>query len=152
MLLGQRLRVPTIRALRQARVGACAACAAPRGGSLRLTSTSATPVGGRTASLALLVGVGAGGALTGYLLAPHTESAPAQTPAAVARRAASPTAAPRFGSPEDFRTAIAELRAAFDGREDAVTIDEDVLRTHGFSEGDYLPGVLLFSCEYGMRS
>jgi D-lactate dehydrogenase (cytochrome) len=149
MLLGQRLRVPTLRALRQARVGACAS---PRGGSLRLTSTSAAPLGGRSASLALLVGVGAGGVLVGYLLAPHTESASAQTPAAVARCAASPTPAPRFGSPEDFRTAIAELRAAFDDREDAVTTDENVLRTHGFSEGDYLPGALLFFREYGMRS
>jgi hypothetical protein len=149
MLLSQRLRVPTVRALRQARVGACTA---PRGGSLLLTSTSAPPLGGRTASLALLVGVGAGGVLAGYLLAPHTESAPAQTPAAVARRAASPTAAPRFGSPEDFRTAIAELRAAFDGREDAVTTDEDVLRTHGFSEGDYLPGMVFFFREYDTRN
>jgi hypothetical protein len=51
----------------------------------------------------------------------------------------------RFGRPEDFRAAIAELRVTFNAQEDTVTTDKGVLRTHGFSEGDYFSGALLFA-------
>lgn len=47
---------------------------------------------------------------------------------------------PKFGSPEDFKRAIAELRAAFSDEDDAVTTDPHDLHDHGFSVNDYLPG------------
>ncbi|KAI0755394.1 FAD-linked oxidase-like protein [Daedaleopsis nitida] len=45
----------------------------------------------------------------------------------------------QYGSPEDFKRAIGELRAAFED-EDAVTTDAAHLEEHGFSENDYHPG------------
>ena len=46
-----------------------------------------------------------------------------------------------YGSVEDFKKAIDELRAAFPG-EDTVSTDPEVLSTHGFSDNDYHPGAL----------
>ncbi|TFK78327.1 hypothetical protein K466DRAFT_570911 [Polyporus arcularius HHB13444] len=43
-----------------------------------------------------------------------------------------------YGSPEDFKAAIAELRTFFPD-EDAVTTDAEDLEEHGFSENDYHP-------------
>ncbi|KAI0701556.1 FAD-linked oxidase-like protein [Cerioporus squamosus] len=45
----------------------------------------------------------------------------------------------RYGSPEDFKAAIEELRKLFPD-EDAVTTDVEDLEEHGFSENDYHPG------------
>jgi len=47
----------------------------------------------------------------------------------------------KYGSPEDFQRAIAELRETFPS-EDAVTIDPEDLHVHGYSENDYHPGSL----------
>jgi D-lactate dehydrogenase (cytochrome) len=47
-------------------------------------------------------------------------------------------AAPQYGSPEDFKQAIKELKACLPG--DAVSTDPDVLYEHGYSENDYHPG------------
>ncbi|KAI0647653.1 FAD-linked oxidase-like protein [Trametes meyenii] len=44
----------------------------------------------------------------------------------------------KYGSPEDFKKAIEELRLAFPD-EDAVTTDVEDLEVHGFSENDYHP-------------
>ncbi|TFK79133.1 hypothetical protein K466DRAFT_34439 [Polyporus arcularius HHB13444] len=44
----------------------------------------------------------------------------------------------QYGSPEDFKAAIAELRTLFPD-EDAVTTDAEDLEEHGFSENDYHP-------------
>ena len=45
----------------------------------------------------------------------------------------------QYGSPEDFKKAIEELRALLPG-EDAVSTDVEDLEHHGFSENDYHPG------------
>jgi hypothetical protein len=139
MLLANRLRVPAARALRQARAGSRRA--APGGSSsARLASTSAPAGGG--ASLPVLVAVGAGSVLAGYLLAPRPAPAQAQTVADAAHAPPPTDSVPSFGSSDDFRKAIDELRAAFGGDGDAVTTDEDVLKSKGFSENDYHPGAL----------
>ncbi|KAI0772190.1 FAD-linked oxidase-like protein [Irpex lacteus] len=44
-----------------------------------------------------------------------------------------------YGTAEEFKKAIAELRAAFPDQ-DTVSTDEEVLETHGFSGNDYHPG------------
>jgi hypothetical protein len=139
MLLANRLRVPAARALRQARAGSRRA--APGGSSARLASTSA-PTNGGGASLPVLVAVGAGSVLAGYLLAPRAAPAQAQTVVDAAHAPPPTDSVPSFGSPDDFRKAIDELRAAFGGDGDAVTTDEDVLKSKGFSENDYHPGAL----------
>jgi D-lactate dehydrogenase (cytochrome) len=46
---------------------------------------------------------------------------------------------PRYGSAEDFKRAIADLKSAFS--DDVVSIDPDVLYAHGFSVNDYHPGI-----------
>jgi hypothetical protein len=46
---------------------------------------------------------------------------------------------PKFGSPDDFKKAIAELRRTFPN-DKSVSTDPDDLHGHGFSSGDYLPG------------
>jgi hypothetical protein len=46
-------------------------------------------------------------------------------------------AAAQYGSPEDFKQAIKELKASLP--EDAVSTDPDVLHVHGYSENDYHP-------------
>ena len=48
----------------------------------------------------------------------------------------------QYGSPEEFKKAIEELRVLFAGDEDAVTTDVEDLEDHGFSENDYHPGEL----------
>lgn len=45
----------------------------------------------------------------------------------------------KYGSPEDFRRAIQELRDTF-AQADAVSTDPDDLHVHGYSENDYHPG------------
>ncbi len=50
----------------------------------------------------------------------------------------------QYGTPEDFKRAIAELRSTF-SNEDAVSTDADVLEVHGFSENDYHPGTFWIS-------
>lgn len=47
---------------------------------------------------------------------------------------------PTYGTPEDFDSAIRELRATFPSGE-YVSTDPDDLHTHGFSENDYHPGM-----------
>lgn len=46
---------------------------------------------------------------------------------------------PSFGTPNDFRSAIHELREALPG-DDSVSTDADELERHGFSLYDYHPG------------
>jgi D-lactate dehydrogenase (cytochrome) len=48
---------------------------------------------------------------------------------------------PQYGTPEDFKIAIATLEALFD--DSAVSTDPDVLYDHGFSVNDYHPGTSL---------
>lgn len=49
---------------------------------------------------------------------------------------------PKFGSPDDFKKAIAELRRTFPN-DNSVSTNPDDLHGHGFSDGDYLPGEFL---------
>jgi D-lactate dehydrogenase (cytochrome) len=46
---------------------------------------------------------------------------------------------PTYGTPEDFQSAIKDLRVAFPAG-DAVSTDLDDLHMHGFSENDHHPG------------
>ena len=48
---------------------------------------------------------------------------------------------PQYGTPEDFKMAIATLEALFD--DSAISTDPDVLYDHGFSINDYHPGTSL---------
>jgi len=50
---------------------------------------------------------------------------------------------PNFGSPEDFKLAIKELKASFPS-DNAVSTDTKDLYTHGFSDKAYYPGTSLF--------
>lgn len=50
---------------------------------------------------------------------------------------------PSYGTPEDFKTAIAELEATFPS-EEYVSTDPGDLHIHGFSTNDYHPGI--YSC------
>ncbi|KAF9264547.1 hypothetical protein L218DRAFT_998520 [Marasmius fiardii PR-910] len=45
----------------------------------------------------------------------------------------------KYGTPQDFVKAVAELKEAFKNDEDAVTTDTEELRIHGFSDNDYHP-------------
>jgi D-lactate dehydrogenase (cytochrome) len=130
MISATRLRAPAARVLRNSRVH-------PR---VRLASTSTpAPASAGGPRLALLGGAVLGSALAGYALGTRNGGA---APAALAdaHRAPPPTdSEPQYGSPDDFRAAIAELRAAFTDA-DAVADDEDTLYQYGFSENDYHPG------------
>lgn len=46
----------------------------------------------------------------------------------------------QYGSAEDFRKAIEELKVTFPGDDDVVSTDSDVLEVHGNSDNDYHPG------------
>ena len=51
----------------------------------------------------------------------------------------------KYGSPEDFKKAIEELRRLLPD-EDAVSTDAAHLEEHGFSENDYHPGTCSVFC------
>ncbi|KAI0669124.1 FAD-linked oxidase-like protein [Trametes maxima] len=83
-----------------------------------------------SAPLAFAVGSVLSGAL-GYYLATSAKDEPEGGRAGVQFNT-------KYGSPEDFKRAIEELRLAFSD-EDAVTTDVEDLEVHGFSENDYHP-------------
>ncbi len=84
---------------------------------------------GSNAALAFAVGSLLSGAIS-YYLASHSGGE---------RNRASAELNRQYGSPEDFKKAIEELRTLFPG-EDAVTTDVEDLEAHGYSENDYHPG------------
>jgi hypothetical protein len=48
------------------------------------------------------------------------------------------TSKPKYGSPEDFKKAISELRSVLG--DEAVSTDPEVVGPYGYSENDYHPG------------
>ncbi|KAJ6573328.1 FAD-linked oxidase-like protein [Mycena sp. CBHHK59/15] len=52
-----------------------------------------------------------------------------------------PPREPKYGSAEDFRLAIQDLKIAFSSREDVVSTEPGDLQMHGFSMNNYHPGV-----------
>ncbi|RDB27372.1 D-lactate dehydrogenase [cytochrome], mitochondrial [Hypsizygus marmoreus] len=93
-------------------------------------SSSAGPSSSSTLLIAL-TSIASG--VVGYTLS-QTLSKPESKPIVVAS-----TQKPQYGTANDFKQAISELRRTFAGREDAVSTDPDELRIHGFSEYDYHP-------------
>ncbi|OJT12840.1 D-lactate dehydrogenase [cytochrome], mitochondrial [Trametes pubescens] len=83
------------------------------------------------APLAFALGAALSGGLAYYLATPSRDPAAAQN----RPRADLNT---QYGSPADFKQAIAELRQVF-ADADAVTTDVEDLEEHGFSENDYHP-------------
>lgn len=59
------------------------------------------------------------------------------------------TAKPTYGTKEDYQRAIEELRSTFSHEPEAVSTEEGVLQTHGFSIQDPHPGE--FSLNNGRR-
>ncbi|KAK7031045.1 D-lactate ferricytochrome c oxidoreductase [Paramarasmius palmivorus] len=100
----------------------------------RFTSTTTTPspkfFSSRTTLL--LAGTSILSGLLGYALASPKEQK--------VDKPESKSQFGQYGTPEDFRKAIEELRGAFKHDPDAVTTDPEELRIHGFSENDYHPG------------
>ncbi|KAG5634793.1 hypothetical protein H0H81_000761 [Sphagnurus paluster] len=108
------------------RVGEQAEFAHPRGGTR--SSTGRSPF--------LLVAVSITSGIVGYTIAKYAQ--PGRASETERRRGFEK---PRFGSPEDFKRAIEELRQAFPDP-DTVSTDPEDLRIHGFSDYDYRPGRL----------
>jgi len=79
----------------------------------------------------LLAGTAIFSATTGYLLANRCSEKPGST--------ATDLENTRYGTPEDFRKAIEELKAAFP-EPGAVSDDPVVVTPYGFSQNDYHPG------------
>ncbi|KAI0691286.1 FAD-linked oxidase-like protein [Cerioporus squamosus] len=88
---------------------------------------------GPNAALAFVAGSLLSGAVA-YYVASRPDGAPGTE-----RNRASAKLNSQYGSPEDFKKAIEELRQFFPG-EDAVTTDVEDLEAHGYSENDYHPG------------
>lgn len=92
---------------------------------------------GKNATL-LLAGTALLSATSGYLLATYetqksgSTRGPGETPAFCLDNR-------RYGTAEDFRDAIKELKATF-RKPGAVSDDPEVLGPYGFSENDYHPG------------
>ncbi|EIW51562.1 uncharacterized protein TRAVEDRAFT_61639 [Trametes versicolor FP-101664 SS1] len=84
-----------------------------------------------SAPLAFALGAALSGGLAYYLATPGRDEASARNRAGADLNA-------QYGSPEDFKKAIAELRGVF-ADADAVTTDVEDLEEHGFSENDYHP-------------
>ncbi|KAL1950849.1 hypothetical protein VTO73DRAFT_5973 [Trametes versicolor] len=84
-----------------------------------------------SAPLAFALGAALSGGLAYYLATPGRDEASARNRARADLNA-------QYGSPEDFKKAIAELRGVF-ADADAVTTDVEDLEEHGFSENDYHP-------------
>ena len=59
--------------------------------------------------------------------------------------------ATQFGSSDDFKKAIQELKSTFSA-DDKVSTDPDVLHVHGFSTNDYHPGMCLCRRTLGTMS
>jgi hypothetical protein len=78
-----------------------------------------------------------GSGLLGYLLATWNTKALSPDSDVADQR-------PRYGSTEDFKQAIADLKSAFS--DNVVSIDLDVLYAHGFSVNDYHPGIQIVYC------
>ena len=95
-------------------------------------SSQSSKSSGSSAPLAFAVGSLLSGAIAYYAVSQANADASG-------RNRASAELNSQYGSPEDFKKAIAELRAAFPD-EDAVTTDKEHLEEHGFSENDYHPG------------
>ncbi|KAH9925357.1 uncharacterized protein BXZ73DRAFT_49969 [Epithele typhae] len=144
----QRTTLPSYRALsRRLPPHAAPHCALPAAFSFRTpgsrwssssSSSSENPQGSTSnsspasAPLAFAAGAAVSGALAWYLAsspAPQTTGAPGPI-----------VFNDTYGSAEDFRRAIAELRTFFPEDEDAVSTDPAHLEEHGYSENDYLPG------------
>lgn len=111
----------------------------------RYASTGSSTAPSRTASLPVLLC-----ALTCTLLG-YTIGSSAGLPSPLAslglgrQQASTEDDQPTYGTPEDFRKAIQELRHTFgndsEGHESAVvSTNPDDLQIHGFSENDYHPG------------
>lgn len=83
------------------------------------------------APLAFALGAALSGGLAYYLAASGRDGASARNRAGADLNS-------QYGSPEDFKQAIAELRQVF-ADADAVTTDVEDLEEHGFSENDYHP-------------
>lgn len=110
--------------------------------SVRYNSSQASGSSGRNPWLGLFptlgLAVGAGAALTYIILDPNILPWKAQQKSQIFN--SSPGLNNAYGTAEDFRKAISELRAAFPDQ-DTVSTDEEVLETHGFSGNDYHPGM-----------
>jgi D-lactate dehydrogenase (cytochrome) len=100
------------------------------------STTASSAQGARTSPFVVVASALAGVAATLGATALYSR---ASEPPAAASGVAPTHSVPEYGTPEDFKNAIAELRAALP--EDMVTDDEEDLQQHGFSANDYHPGV-----------
>jgi hypothetical protein len=100
----------------------------------RFVSTSPSPSSSHV-TYTVAAGLAAISGAVGYTLASYRS--PSGPASAIANYAVE---APSYGTPEDYKKAIQELREAFDGDEDRVSTDEGDLETHGFSVQDPHPG------------
>lgn len=80
----------------------------------------------------LLAGTAVFSATAGYLLTNRYSEKPSTSSATNLENA-------RYGTPEDFRNAIEELKVAFP-KPGAVSDDPVVVAPYGFSQNDYHPG------------
>lgn len=81
-------------------------------------------------------------ATSGYLLATHEFQKSGST-RETEETGASGLESPQYGTANDFRKAIEQLKATFP-EPGAVSDDPDVLGPYGFSENDYHPGIPCF--------
>ena len=92
----------------------------------------------------LLAGTAVCSAAAGYLLANSEQEKPGSLTTDLKNT--------RYGTPEDFRKAIEELKTAFP-ESGAVSDDPVVVAPYGFSQNDYHPGgyafVIRFACADG---
>ena len=92
-----------------------------------------------TRSSAPLIAFAVGSVVSGFIGYKFANSQPSDV--SPSKPANSPSGLnEHYGSPEDFRKAISELKAVFP-EEDIVSTDEDVLEVHGNSDNDYHPGI-----------
>ena len=86
----------------------------------------------------LLAGTALLSATSGYLLATY-EFQKSESTGEVTETPTSCLDNPQYGTAEDFRVAIEELKTTFP-ESGAVSDDPEVLEPYGFSENDYHPG------------
>lgn len=128
---------------RRAPALARAGVAGSRSSSSSTSSSAAgeTPRGSSSAALAFLAGSILSGGLAYYLGSDASES----------HAASAADLNSQYGSPDDFKKAIEELKAAFP-EEGTVTTDVEDLSEHGFSVNDHHPGASMMSgyCTVGL--
>jgi hypothetical protein len=107
----------------------------------RLASTTASPSSAGV-GYAVAAGLAAASGAAGYAFASRSGAV-----AAAKEAPPSTSSVPTYGTKEDYKKGIAELREAFGNDEERVTTDDGYLRQHGFAEQDPHPGMYYFKHE-----